>query len=206
MMKETAVNHKENSAFMCLDDKSIVPIGEPGKPVLTGVRAHNKLLVASGSALTALDHDFHVHGAVASVMFNVNIPDNSSDSFYDGQEHVTLKDKVFCPSTPLRHATEHISIRRQNNSEDGLSLTTPVFFVDTDGGPDHMTNYWSVQLSYIAMFPFHQFIITLDMDMLITLCTASAQCYNNPAERCMSILNLGVGTGSLEPDRTGSLI
>ena len=39
MMKEMAVQLREESVFLCLDDKSIVPIGEPGKPVSTGVRA-----------------------------------------------------------------------------------------------------------------------------------------------------------------------
>lgn len=192
MMKEMASALRDECVFICLDDKSIVPIGEPGKPVSTGVRAHNKSLVPLNAKLSALDHDFHVHGAVPSVLFKVYVPENGSDSFYHGQVHVSVKDKVFNPSSATRHTAETVNILRTTDSEDGISLAKPRLFVYTDGGPDHRTTYWSVQLAYIAMF------VSLDLDMLIAARTAPSQSYNNPAERCMSLLNISLQNVALE--------
>ena len=141
MMKDMAVKLREESVFICLDDKSIVPIGEPGKPISSGVRAHHKSLVPKGATLSALDHDFHIHGAVPSVLFKVEIPENACDSFYDGEIHVGIKDKVFSASSASRHTAETVKILRAE-TDDGLSLVKPRLFVYTDGGPDHRTTYW----------------------------------------------------------------
>lgn len=191
MMKKMSVKFREDSTFICVDDKAVVPIGEPGKPVST-VRAHHRSLVPQNVTLAALDHDFHVHGAVPSVLFRVEIPENSSDSFYEGTIHVTIKDKLFQPSSAVRHTTEITSILRSVISMDGISLTTPILFLYSDGGPDHRSTYWSVQLAYILLF------ISLDLDLLVTARTAPSHSYYNPAERCMSILNLALQNVSLE--------
>lgn len=192
MFKEMAVKYGEVSEFISLDDKSIVPIGEPNKPVSTGVRPHNRALVPEGVKLYALDHDFHIHGAVPSVLFRIDIPSNSRDSFYNGNVHVTVKDKVFNPSSALRHATETVKILRSEGSADGVNLSNPLLFVYTDGGPDHRTNFISVQLSYLVIF------FALDLDMLIAARTAPSQSYANPAERCMSLLNMALQHVSLQ--------
>ncbi|CAG2208685.1 unnamed protein product [Mytilus edulis] len=192
MFKEMAVKYGEVSEFISLDDKSIVPIGEPNKPVSTGVRPHNRALVPEGVKLYALDHDFHIHGAVPSVLFRIDIPSNSRDSFYNGNVHVLIKDKVFNPSSALRHATETVKILRSEGSADGVNLSNPLLFVYTDGGPDHRTNFISVQLSYLVIF------FALDLDMLIAARTAPSQSYANPAERCMSLLNMALQHVSLQ--------
>lgn len=186
MLKEMAVRLKNHCNMVCLDDKSIIPIGEPGKPVSTGVRPHNRALVPDGVKIAGLHHDFHIHGAVPSVLFHVNIPENVADSFYDGTLHVTVKDKVFQPSSAHRHMVESIKILRSVNSEDGVNLEKPILFVYTDGGPDHRTNFWSVQFAYILLF------FALDLDMLIAARTAPSNSYANPAERSMSLLNLAL--------------
>lgn len=191
MMKQMSVKFREDSTFICVDDKAVVPIGEPGKPVST-VRAHHRSLVPQNVTLAALDHDFHVHGAVPSVLFRVEIPENSSDSFYEGTIPVTLKDKLFQPSSAVRHTTEITSILRSVISMDGISLTTPILFLYSDGGPYHRSTYWSVQLAYILLF------ISLDLDLLVTARKAPSHSYYNPAERCMSILNLALQNVSLE--------
>ena len=78
--------------LISVDDKAIVPVGEPRCPISTGVRGHNRSLVCSNSKLVALDHDFHVYGIVRSVAFVVDIPENVSDSFFrGGQSHPALK-------------------------------------------------------------------------------------------------------------------
>ena len=124
--------------------------------------------------------------------FHIDIPPNVGDSFYNGDVHVTVKDKVFSPSSALRHTTETVKILRSESTTDGLNLNHPVLFLYTDGGPDHRTNFFSVQLSYFAM------LVALDLDMLIATRTAPSQSYNNPAERCMSLLNMALQHVSLQ--------
>lgn len=77
-------------------------------------------------------------------------------------------------------------------SVDDISLTTPLLFLYSDGGPDHRSTYWSVQLAYILLF------IALDLDLLVTARTAPSNSYYNRAERCISILNLALQNVSFE--------
>jgi hypothetical protein len=56
----------------------------------------------------------------------------------------------------------------------------------TDGGPDHRVTFETVKLSLVQLF------IQLDLDMLVALRTAPNHSWMNPAERCMSILNLAL--------------
>jgi len=73
------------------------------------VRAHSKLLTLASAKLSALHHDFHIYSAVQSVMFTgVDIPENRMDSFYKGSVDVTVKYKVFTPSSAMRHIAESI--------------------------------------------------------------------------------------------------
>ena len=66
---------------MSVDDKAIVPVGEPNLPISAFSRSHNRSLVLTSASLKALDHDFHIHGIVPSVAFIVNIPESVNDSF-----------------------------------------------------------------------------------------------------------------------------
>lgn len=200
LMKEMAVLLRDKSDFICLDDKAVVPMGEPGNPVSSGVRPNHQALVPAGVRLVALDHDLHVHGAIPSVLFHVDIPEHSSDSFYSGRLHVTVKDKVFEPSTAMRHSTESVSILRSVASDDGINLTNPILFMYTDGGPDHRCTYFSVQIACIALF------IAFDLDLLVAVRTAPCQSYNNPAERCMSILNMTLQHCSLQREKMSDAI
>ena len=60
-MKRFAVLYREHALLLWEDDKAIVPLGEPGKPVGTGVHSHNKSLASvEGPTVSALDHDHHV--------------------------------------------------------------------------------------------------------------------------------------------------
>ena len=74
MVKEMAVNVGRACTLLCLDDKSVVPIGEPGAPTSTEVRAHNKSLIPEGAKLSALDHDFHTHEVIPYVLLDVELP------------------------------------------------------------------------------------------------------------------------------------
>ncbi|XP_046330978.1 uncharacterized protein LOC124114453 [Haliotis rufescens] len=111
----------------------------------------------------------------------IEIPDESSSSFYKGQVYVGLKDHVFESSSPIPHATELGKILFDR--EDPVK---PVLLLHTDGGPDHRCNYLSVQASLIALYK------SLDLDMLIAVRTAPNASWRNPPERVMSLLNLAL--------------
>ena len=88
-VKSFAVRFCSYCLYVSVDDKAIVPVGEPDGPVSTGVRGHNRSLVSlDGPQLLALDHDFHLHGIIPSVAFfvNIHVPENPSDSFFSGQD------------------------------------------------------------------------------------------------------------------------
>ena len=139
--------------YASVDDKAIVPIGEPDLPISTGMRGHNLSIVPlQGPGPVALDHDFHVHGVVPSVSFFVDIPQSSADSFYRGKPFVCCKDKVTQPSSPLRHSTELCSIVRKNFSRDGHTADNPVLIIVSDGGPDHRITYLSAKVAMLALF------------------------------------------------------
>ena len=131
--------------LISVDDKAVIPVGDPNCPVSTGVRGHNRSLVAlDGPQLVALDHDFHVHGIVPSVAFVVNIPEMPTDSFFDGQTFVTNKNKVTQPSSALRHACEITDLIRTHYSINSTTSDKPVMLMVSDGGPDHRVTFGSV--------------------------------------------------------------
>ena len=201
IMKNMAVKWREHAEFFSMDDKAIIPVGEPDQVLSTGVRAHHGSLVPAGMKLSALDHDFHVCGLVPSVTFHIEIPEDAGDSFYTGAVHMTLKDKIFEPSSPARHAAEFVKLVRHGNdssgplTSDGLNLRSPILLVYTDGGPDHRTTYRSVQMMWIAVF------LALDLDLLVAARTAPCQSYANPAERTMSLFNLALQNVALRRER-----
>jgi len=126
LLKNFAIKYKDLCHFESLDDKSVVPVGNPDQPVSTGVRSHHGAIVANAGKVVALDHDFHVAGIVPSVLFTIDIPESVYDSFYNGSVHVTIKDKVFQPSSPLRHSAETVKILRTFHSENDVSLAAPI--------------------------------------------------------------------------------
>ena len=97
--------------MISVDDKAIIPVGEPSCPVSTSVRGYNKSLIpVDGPQNCVLDHAFHVHGIFSSLSFIVDIPISAKDSFFQGKACVTLKDKVSQPSSALRHTSELMNV------------------------------------------------------------------------------------------------
>ena len=113
--------HSSNiTLLLSVDNKAIVPVGEPGDPISTGVRGHHRSSMCSGGpTLAALDHDFHLHGIVPSVALAIEIPESPNDSFFSGQPSVSNKDKVTQPSSPHRHSAEIVQSVHSNFSSDG---------------------------------------------------------------------------------------
>ena len=192
-VRDFSVKFRDCLMLISVDDKAVVPVGEPNCPISTGVHGHNRSLVCSGSQLLALDHDFHIHGIVPSVAFFIDIPECVSDSFFRGNTFVTSKDKVTQPSSALRYSTdsEITEIVRAHFSDDGLTSTKPVLVIVNNGGLDHRVTFGSVQVACIALFQ------ALDLDMLVCVRTCPYQSWTNVAERVMSTLNLGLQNVSL---------
>ena len=185
-LKEFSVQQRDFVTYISIDDKAIIPVGEPGHPVSSGVRGHNRSIVlADNPSPSALDHDFHVHGVVISVTFAVDIPDSSQDSFYCGKAFVCLKDKVTQPSSALQHATE-LSLLLQSPVFGNIVASKAILVTVSDGGPDHRITYVSVQLSLICLF------MALDLDMLVVARTCPYQSRKNIVEHVMSTLNLAL--------------
>ena len=182
-MKEMAVRFNTETLMLGLDDKCCVPIGEPGQRQSSGVRAQQRSLRLVSVANMALDHNFHIAGAVPSVCVIIDIHKDSKDSFHGGKVHVTVKDKVFQASTILRHTVETVKIVRENKSFDGVNSDYPIQLEYNDGGPDHITTFWTVKIAYVLKF------VMLYLDLLVAARTTPAQRYANMAERSMSLLN-----------------
>ena len=65
-----------------------------------------------------------------------------------------------------------------------MAANNPLLAMYTDGGPDHRTNFVSVQLSIISLF-------LEDRDMVVAVRTPQYNSWKDPAERVMATLNLG---------------
>lgn len=89
--------------MICLDEKEVVPVGEPHYPISTNVLSHKIAIIPVSAILSELNHDFHVHGFIPSVIFQIDIPESVNGSFYYGKKHVTVKNKVFQASSATRH-------------------------------------------------------------------------------------------------------
>ena len=132
-VRSFAVSSSDHCTLVSVDDKAIIPVGEPNCPVSTGVRGHNRSLMSLDSPhLLALDHDFHIQGIVPSVAFFIVTPETTTDSFFAGQAIVTNKDKVTQPSSALRHATELKDIIFTHYSDSGHARK-PIMVVVRDG-------------------------------------------------------------------------
>ena len=126
------------------------------------------------------DHDFTKLSFIPSVFFKVAIPDDISGSWYSGKVHISLKEGTFEPSSPIRHASELISLIETDVQ------SKPILFLYTDGGPDHRLTFIAVQLSLISLF------LQLDLDYLCAARTAPYHSWRNPVEHIMSVINLGL--------------
>ena len=83
---------------------------------------------------------------------------------------------------PYRHVTELHEVLNDND----FFTDNFILFVYSDGGPDHRLTYLSVKLSLISLF------LKNDLDFLCACRTAPYHSWRNPAERVMSIVNLGL--------------
>lgn len=185
--KEMAIGLKSecNVVLVCCDDKAKVRIGEPGFAVLTGARG-KQTIAPTSTTLESADHDMVKSSLTPSIILHVAIPDSVDSSFVKGKVAVTVNDSVFEQSSPFRHAT---SLSKFLCSKNELPH---VLFKYSDGGTDHRNTLESVKCSAICLFK------EINLDMLILARCAPGHSWRNPAERIMSLLNLGLQNCALE--------
>ena len=183
---------KENAILTFLNDKAMVPVGEPLHAVSTNIRKHNRSLGIENVFTEALDHDWKVCGLVQSVVLVCDIPDSIKSSFMTGTPNITTKEKVLEKSDPFRHATELANIFRANYSTDEISRDKQILLMYLDGGADHNVNFNSTKISLFSLF------LQLDLNMLVALRCCPTQNWVNPAERVISLLNLALQNCALE--------
>ena len=175
--KEFAIKFKEHTVFVSMDDKHTCKVGEPGHPV-AAIERRKHVIAGLNESFQAPDHDFTKFSLTASVSLVVDLPDHINGSFYDGQVYVTFKENCFEPSSAIRHMAELDNILGDNNKE--------ILCIYTDWGPDHRCTFESVKMSLISLF------LQRDFDMVIAVRTPPYNSWKNPAERVMSICNLGL--------------
>ena len=163
-------------------------LGEPGFAVSTGVRG-KKTIAPTDTTLVAADHDMTKASVTPSVILNVKVPESAEESFVRGQVSLSVNDSVFQMSTPMRHAAS-------------LSKVVPlasaqILMKYSDGGTDHRTTLEAVRCAVICLCKEY------DLDMVILAICAPGHSWRNPAERVMSILNLGLQNCSLERESSG---
>ena len=178
--REMACKYREDAMYICADDKHSIKVGEPDHPV-AAVERGKRVLCSVNQKFSVMDHDYTKFSFSPSVHMLVNIPNSSMESFYDGKVFVGLKENCFQASSAIRHATELHKILKSENE-----IIKPLMFLYTDGGPDHNVTFLRTQLSLISLF------LIMDLDMLCAVRTPPHQSWKNPAERVMSILNLGL--------------
>jgi hypothetical protein len=179
-LKQKAIELRDHSMLMFCDDKAKVPIGEPGTPVSTGVRGR-QTLAPSASTLAACDHDMTKASITPSVILQCDIPESVEKSFVRGQVTTIVNDSVFQTSNPFRHGAALVKVVKMQHSDQ-----KSVLLKFTDGGVDHRNTLESVKCASVCLFQ------ELNLDMLILARCAPGHSFTNPAERIMSLLNLGL--------------
>ena len=148
---------------------------------MAAVDRGKRVIVSLDKKFAVADHDHTKCSIVPSVVLLCSVPDSLDDSFYRGKVYVGIKDAIFEPSSPLRHATELHSILKSVDSD-----PKPILLIYSDGGPDHNLTFLSTQISYICLF------LQMDLDMLSAVRTPPYNSWKNPVERIMSIVNIAL--------------
>lgn len=117
------------------------------------------------------------------------MPGSIDKPFYRGKVTVVVNDSVFQSSNPMRHAT---TLLKQIQK---LQDKPKVVLKFSDGGTDHRTNLEHVKVSAICLFK------ELDLDLYVAARCAPGQSWINPAERVMSILNIGLQNCALSREK-----
>ena len=103
--KEFAVKFRDITNLVFLDDKHRYKVSEPRYPVAVIERGKN-VVVSKDTTFAVANHDFTKMDIIPSVMMICDIPKSINGDFYAEKIRIGLKNPIFQPSLPLRHATE----------------------------------------------------------------------------------------------------
>ena len=144
-----------------------------------------KSVVATNQLLQATGHDFPTISVTMTVVPLHYKPADLEHSWYRGMLNIYLKLHTMEPWTAVHNAKEipDIIIDRCSGKKE---LVPPILGIYTDGGPEHQSNFVSVQIAYIALQQF------LDLDMLVAARTVPGHSFKNPLEKVNCILNLAL--------------
>lgn len=78
------------------------------------------MIVPTQARLQASDHDFTKFGIIPSAALLIDIPEETSESWYHGEVKIMFKDSAFEPSSPVRHCTELYNILVTHPLEDAI--------------------------------------------------------------------------------------
>ena len=174
-----AVEEGPNAIFFCCNDNSKIHVGEPDAPVSTGVRGKTSI-ATKDTTLEALDHDLYKSSLTPNVVLRCKIPESAEKSFVRGQVYVSVSDSVFQASNLFRHGVMLTKIYSE------LLEKPTVLLKYTDGGTDQRNTLEAVKVATICLFK------ELNLDMVFIGRCAPGHSFTNPAERIMSILNIGL--------------
>ena len=186
--------------FIHGDDKSSFKIGDPGDGLAVVERSKGSW--DGKRPVQSSQHDFATFKGNPSVWLVSDIPDDPSESFYRGHVYVSVKDAVFEPSTPLRHATEMFQVLKHHYQKHGGEATIDtlkVLLLYTDGGPDHNVKFATVWLVLICLFR------AADLDFLIASRTCPTMSWKNVVEKIMCVLNLALYGVTLVRSQMGDM-
>ena len=163
----------------CSDDKSKIHVGEPDALVSTGVRGRENI-TSKSVILEPLDHYMHKSSLTPNVALRCDMPASTDKSFVKGNVYYTVSDSAFQSSSPFRHGVTLCKIIKE------LEHVPPILMKYTYGGTDQRNALESVKAPSICLFK------ELYLDFMIAARCDPEHSYMNPAERIMSILNLGL--------------
>jgi hypothetical protein len=184
--KEKAVEMRDEASVFFCDDKAKVPLGEPNCPVSTGVRG-KKTIAPVTTTMGACDHDMTRASLTPSVILSCDVPESAAKSFVRGTITTVVNDAVFESSNPFRHGAILVKVAAKEDRK--------VIMKFTDGGTDQRNNLEAVKCANVCIFK------ELDLDLLIHARCAPGHSWTNPAERVMSILNLGLQNCSMSREK-----
>jgi hypothetical protein len=101
-------------AYLSLDDKTKVHVGEPGLHVSAGVRPRNKRRLvhtdAPPSELAAADHDVHKANLTPAGTRVLEFGGSVGEPVAERRMYMCIRDSVFQASKPMRHVAELLGI------------------------------------------------------------------------------------------------
>jgi hypothetical protein len=78
-IKHRSIELKADAVLFCADDKAKVHIGEPNRPVSTGVQGHQSITPVVVE-LSSLDHDMKMTSLTPSVVLQRSVPETVKQS------------------------------------------------------------------------------------------------------------------------------